>query len=84
MEELELFLRGSDPDNISTILFYTKNYVWTGFSVLVKKDFKIESIDVSYHGYFFELENEKNLNLKQFKIEFIQEGKIKNETQEHI
>jgi hypothetical protein len=71
MDELGVFLRESELSKITVVLFYPKNYQCTGFNFIARKDFKPESPDIPYPGYFIELKDKKILNLKQFKIEII-------------
>lgn len=71
MDELRVFLRKNELTKITIVLLYPKNYHCTGFNFIAEKDFKPESPDTPYAGYFLELEDKKILNLKQFKIEIL-------------
>jgi hypothetical protein len=71
MKELSVFFSERKFDKIITILFYPENFICTRYNYVIRKDFKLESVDTDYLGYYLELQDKNILNLKQFKIEVL-------------
>jgi hypothetical protein len=58
-------------DNVDVVVFSTEALCATGYIFKINKDFKIDSTEKPFYGYYVDLCDKEILNLKQFKIEII-------------
>lgn len=68
MEKLKVFFRENGLSNVDVVVFSTEA-LCNAYIFKINKDFKIDSTEKHIFGYYVDLNDNKILNLKQFKMD---------------